>query len=85
MAVTGSTVWPCYLSTQDGTSNVFVHEITNDFLLGDINGDGAVNLLDVAPFIDLIANGEFDKAGDINGDGAVDLLDVAGFIDLLGN
>ena len=85
MAVTGSTVWPCYLSTQDGTSNVFVHEITNDFLLGDINGDGAVNLLDVAPFIDLIANGEFDKAGDINGDGVVDLLDVAGFIDLLGN
>ena len=80
MAVTGTTVWPCYLSTQDGVSNVFVHEITNDFLLGDINGDGVVNLLDIQPFIDLINSGDFKRAGDLNGDGVVDLLDVAGFI-----
>ena len=85
MAISGTTVWPCYLSTQDGVSNVYVQEITNSFLLGDINGDGAVNLLDVDPFIDLIGSGEFDKAGDINGDGSVDLLDVAGFIDLIGS
>ena len=85
MAVSGTTVWPCYLSTQDGVSNVFVHKITNDFLVGDINGDGAVNLLDVEPFVELVSSGEFDKAGDINGDGVVNLLDVAGFIKLLGN
>jgi len=85
MAVSGTTVWPCYLSTQDGIANVYVHKITPGLLLGDINGDGAVNLLDVDPFIELIGNSGFDKAGDINGDGNVDLLDVAGFVELLGN
>ena len=84
MATSGTTVWPCYLSTQDGVSNVYVHKITNDFLLGDVNGDGVVNLLDVDPFVQLIANGEFNKAADINGDGIVNLLDVAGFVELLG-
>ena len=85
MAVTQTTVFPCYLSTQDGIANVYVHEITNNFLLGDINGDGFVNLLDVQPFVDLLASGEFNKAGDTNDDGFVNLLDVDGFIELLTN
>ncbi len=53
------------------------------FLLGDINQDGVVNLLDVDPFIDLVGASEFDPAADTNGDGNVNLLDVQGFIDLL--
>ena len=52
-------------------------------VLGDLNGDGVVNLLDVQPFIDAIANGSYDPAADINGDGADNLLDVGPFIDLL--
>ncbi len=52
-------------------------------LVGDINGDNVVNLLDVAPFVDLIIWGAFDVAGDINQDGAVDLLDVDPFVTLL--
>ena len=53
-------------------------------LLGDVNLDGAVDLLDVTPFIELVANGVFQPEADINQDGAVNLLDVAAFIDLLG-
>lgn len=52
-------------------------------VLGDINDDRFVNLLDVAPFVALIANGQFDAAADMNCDGAVNLLDVDPFIDLL--
>ena len=52
-------------------------------LLGDINCDGVVDLLDVAPFVDLITNGGFSTKADINLDGVVDLLDVAPFINLL--
>lgn len=52
-------------------------------LLGDVNGDGAVNLLDVGPFVDLIGGGIFQPEGDINMDGEVDLLDVGPFVDLL--
>ncbi len=51
------------------------------FVLGDINCDGDVNLLDVAPFVDALT-GMYNAKADINEDGVVDLLDVAPFVDL---
>ena len=72
-------------------TTIFAHEqaavrltaISNEVLLGDINCDGAVNLLDVAPFVDLLSTGGFSEKADINQDGAVDLLDVQPFVNLL--
>jgi len=55
------------------------------FLLGDVNLDGVISLLDVAPFVDLILAGKFQLEADINMDGIVDLLDVAPFVNLLVN
>lgn len=51
--------------------------------IGDVNLDGAVDLLDVAPFVALLTGGGFQCEADINVDGAVDLLDVTPFVDLL--
>lgn len=52
-------------------------------IVGDINCDGEVNLLDVAPFVAQITDGTFSFKADINADGSVDLLDVAPFVELL--
>ena len=52
-------------------------------LLGDVNRDGLVNLLDVAAFVDRVVSGTFQPEADINEDGIVNLLDVAPFVDLL--
>ena len=52
-------------------------------LLGDVNKDCEVNLLDVDPFVTAVSNGTYIAQADINEDGSVDLLDVAPFIDLL--
>ena len=52
-------------------------------LLGDVNRDGAVNFLDISPFIALFAIGEFQAEADTNGDGEVDFLDIVPFISLL--
>ncbi len=49
-------------------------------LLGDVNLDGSVDLLDVGPFVDLLTGGLFQAEGDMNQDGAVNLLDVELFI-----
>lgn len=49
-------------------------------ILGDVNLDGAVNLLDVAPFIDRLGTGTYQAEADVNGDGVVNLLDVDPFI-----
>ena len=61
-----------------------VVEAIDPILLGDINRDGSVNLLDVNPMIELISSGSFQVEGDINFDGQVNLLDVTGFVGLLG-
>ena len=52
-------------------------------LIGDVNQDGAIDLLDVAPFIALLTDGGFQVEADINEDNSVDLLDVAPFVELL--
>ena len=55
----------------------------DDVLKGDVNGDGSINLLDVAPFVDAISNGIYVPAADVNCDGVVNLLDVDPFVTLL--
>ncbi|MEM9413368.1 MAG: dockerin type I domain-containing protein [Planctomycetota bacterium] len=55
----------------------------SELLLGDVNSDGIVSLLDIAPFVDLINNGGFQLEADINKDGVVDLLDVSPLVLLL--
>jgi hypothetical protein len=53
------------------------------FALGDVNQDGLISLLDVAPFVNRLTTGTFQCEADINMDGAVTLLDVAGFVAIL--
>ena len=52
-------------------------------IIGDVNQDGSVDLLDVSPFVDAISSGDYQIEADMNEDGAVDLLDVSKFIDVL--
>jgi hypothetical protein len=52
-------------------------------LLGDVNGDGDVDLLDVQPFVSQLTNGVYSCEADVNGDGEVDLLDVQPFVIIL--
>ena len=66
-----------------GDGNDVVLFTENEILLGDVNLDGAVNLLDIEPFIVLLSSGEFQAEADCNEDGAVNLLDISTFIDLL--
>jgi hypothetical protein len=52
-------------------------------LLGDVNLDGIVSLLDVALFVDRILTGIYQAEADTNQDGVVNLKDVAPFIEIL--
>ena len=49
-------------------------------LLGDVNGDGHVNGLDVNPFVAAVISGNYSHNADVNGDSFVNGLDVAPFI-----
>ena len=66
------------------SGSAYVFDLSEmNVVMGDINGDGLVNLLDVGAFVELLTSGEFQVEADINGDGSVDLLDVEPFVELL--
>ena len=58
------------------------YDVTRD-LIGDLNCDGNVDLLDVSPFVSFLSSSGYSPRGDINDDGMMNLLDVAPFVDLL--
>ena len=89
--ITDSTVLPS--GTVWGAGNTFDTGIAKTLtarwipcpptLLGDVNLDGAVTLLDVSPFVSVLTSGKYQAEADINEDAAVNLLDVKPFVDLL--
>ena len=52
-------------------------------VVGDVNGDGFVDFLDISPFISALSTGEFQSEADINEDDQVNFLDISPFIGLL--
>ena len=70
------------LEATDGAVAVQTLTVQIPILIGDVNCDGIIDLLDVAPFVEAVTGG-FNSKADINQDGIVDLLDVAPFVELL--
>jgi len=52
-------------------------------ILGDVNGDGVVDGLDIQPFVDLLTGGGYQAEADINEDSVVDGLDIQPFVDII--
>ena len=53
---------------------------------GDVNGDGAVNVADIAAVISAMASGSTDDSvasADVNGDGRADVADIASIISIM--
>lgn len=69
----------------DGTKFV-IPTTPPPFTVGDVNGDGAVNIADVTALIDYLldSGGSINvDAADVNGDGVVNIADVTALIDKL--
>ena len=68
----------------DGNDLALIVSGGSDVLLGDVNQDGIVDLLDVGPFVEVLSGGGvFQAEADCNEDGVVDLLDVGPFVSIL--
>ena len=58
--------------------------VLDDGLLGDVNGDGVLNVLDVVTLVNIILNGDdYILAGDMNQDGALDVLDIVTLVNII--
>ena len=65
------------------TVDIGAFEFGSSFLLGDVNQDGAVDFLDISPFIGVLAASGSQAEADVNQDGVVNFLDISPFIVLL--
>ena len=60
--------------------------VGEDGLLGDVNGDGVLNVLDVVTLVNIILNdNDYILAGDMNQDGALDVLDIVTLVNIILN
>ena len=67
--------------------NVFVEMTEPEYKLGDVNGDGEVNIADVNTIIDIILGGSADegtmKRADVIQDGEINIADINRELDLI--
>ena len=60
--------------------------VSADGLLGDINADGVLNVLDVVVLVNIILDSaDYILAGDMNQDGALDVLDIVALVNIILN
>ena len=57
--------------------------VPTPIVVGDVNGDGEVNIADVNAVIDIILSGGSSDSADVNGDGEVNIADVNAVIDII--
>ena len=57
----------------------------NDEVVGDLNTDGGVNVLDVVLLTNAILSGNSITGGDINDDGGLNVLDVVTLVNIVLN
>jgi hypothetical protein len=70
--------------TDDLLSDGLLSVIGDSILLGDLDGDGDVDGVDIDPFVQILSgNLPYDPAGDFDGDGDVDGVDIDPFVGAL--
>lgn len=80
--ITASTLRDQVFNAHDALVGSYRHN-DEPVILGDVNCDGIVSLLDISPLIEKVSSNEYGYKADCNCDGVVDLLDISCFIDLL--
>ena len=71
--------WEVFMILRDGT--IFVYY--GKSIMGDVNGDGKVNVGDIMAVINIMAAGGNDMAGDVNGDKKVNVGDIMAIINIM--
>ena len=60
----------------DNRAILITTELPDFGILGDINNDGLLNVLDVVLLVNLVLSGDYNESGDINQDSILNVLDV---------
>jgi hypothetical protein len=84
LAIGGNRVYPCYPSSVNGNTDIFVNTIITATTPGDIDGDGDVDIADLAALLGTynLCTGDpgFVAEADIDGSGCVTIADLAALL-----
>ena len=78
-ATLNSTYFPLY---EDDFRDVIISNYPNS-MLGDINSDGMVNILDIVQLANMILSNEYQELADLNGDGNLNILDIVQLVNII--
>ena len=74
-------IWPSY---HEYALKRFVFNILSNQLLGDINNDEVINVIDVVVLVNMILEGNNqNNNADLNGDGSINVIDVVTLVNLI--
>jgi len=68
-----------YISYEYGDENIYL----GDVLMGDINGDGDLNVLDVVTMVNIILSDDCPASADMNADNSCNVLDIVQLVHLI--
>ena len=74
-------VWPIYHDY--ALKELFFDVQNNSQILGDLNVDGLVNILDVVMLVNVILQGESNLFADINFDGEINVIDIVQLVSII--
>lgn len=81
----GEIQWSPSLSIQCARAVKYGYDYFGNNILGDINNDNGLNVLDVILLVNMILENSFNETGDINQDAILNVLDVVDLINLILN
>ena len=77
-------------SGKEDLSNIYIQSVTLDdssILLGDLNFDGVLNVIDVVSLVNGILGGgltdDQELAADLNGDGTINVIDIVSLVSII--
>ncbi len=82
----GNIVWDYYYDNQDAKiprAQKYSIDYLESSLMGDLNNDGILNILDIVILVNLILNNDHMLGADLNNDAAISVLDVVHLVNLI--
>jgi len=79
-ATLNSTYFPLY---EDDFRDVILLNYPSESIIGDLNNDELINILDVIQLANMILSGEFSSNADLNDDELINILDIVAIVNII--
>jgi len=74
-------VWP--VNHEYAKKDLQFNVVANTYILGDINSDGILNVLDIVSLVNFVLSGDYIDSGDLNSDGLLNILDIVQLVSII--